>query len=85
MLHVGSAEPSMTKMVNHGVSFGGGGVVPWTSSGKVAPLNISEVAEAPAGTASLYIQSIGIPWDTGLCRAQYSPIGNLTAEIGQCA
>ena len=25
MLHVGSAEPSMTKMVNHGVSLGGGG------------------------------------------------------------
>ena len=52
MLDLGSAEPSMTKMVNYGVSLGGGGV-PWTSSGKVAPVNINEVAVVPAGTAPL--------------------------------
>ena len=43
VLHLGSAEPSMTKMVNQGVSRGGGGG--WTSLGKSAPVIRSELAE----------------------------------------
>ena len=42
-LHLGSAEPSMTKMVNEGVSGGGGGA--WVSLGNSAAVIRTEVAE----------------------------------------
>ena len=43
-LHLGSAEPSMTKMVNWGVARGGGGGA-WASLGNSAPVIRTEVAE----------------------------------------
>ena len=51
VLDLGSAEPSMTKMVNYGVSWGGEGSLDIIRQG--APININEVAEGPTGIASL--------------------------------
>ena len=64
VLHLGRAEPSMTKLANEGGVGGRGGR--GTPLGKAAAVDSSEAAEASTGTASVWIHSIGIPGDPGL-------------------
>ena len=75
----------MTELADEGAVGGGGGAGRGTSLGKVVPVDSSEVAEASTGAASLQIQSIGIPGDPRLCRAQNSQDGNMTPQISQRA
>ena len=59
----------------------GEGGVRGTSIGQASVVNRSSVKEASTSPASLYMQSIGIPGDPGLCRAQNSLNGNMASEI----
>ena len=50
-----------------------------------AAVDSINVTEASTVAVSLYMQSIGIPGDPGLCRAQNSQDGNMAFEIGECS
>ena len=84
MLHVGSAEPSMTKMVHHGVSLGGGGFLGHHQA-RLHQSTSMTLRKFQLAQCLCRSSQLASAWDLGLCRAQYPPIGNLTVEIGQCA